>query len=274
MRDTLPLRLFHKSKELFWDPRSVDLSQDKHDWRERMSERERDVILRLSTMFLGGEEAVTQDLAPMLIALRRQGDLLDEEIFLTAQLFEESKHVEWFDRWMDDVAFPVQRDGIAIGKAYAELFHVQLPSALNRLIGDDCSPIAHVEALVTYHIIVEGVLAETGYRGYVRALKQNGLMPGTIQGVELIQRDEARHIAYGLYALIRWLKQDRKLWGTAQNKLNALLALAFDIIAETFEPYGGDIPFGLDPTEFVLYASEQFDHRMSALERGMNDAID
>jgi ribonucleoside-diphosphate reductase beta chain len=44
-------------------------------------------------------------------------------------------------------------------------FHQTLPAALNRLLIDP-SAIAQVEASVVYHMIVEGVLAETGYHGF------------------------------------------------------------------------------------------------------------
>ncbi|MFC1463635.1 MAG: R2-like ligand-binding oxidase [Candidatus Brachytrichaceae bacterium NZ_4S206] len=258
-----PLSLYHKAKQLVWDPRDVDLAQDARDW-QRMGERERDIILRLSAQFLGGEVAVTHDLTPLLIAIRRQGDLLEEEMFLTTQLFEESKHVEWFARWHSMIGAP---DLPAPSAPYRRLFEAELPAALNRLLRDD-GPAAQVEAIATYHIIVEGVLAETGYHGFARALRDHGLMPGTVRGVALVQRDEARHIAYGLYALGRLLRDSPALWDVLMARLNALLPLALEIVSETFAPYGDDIPFGLDPTEFIAYAGEQFDHRLHALERG------
>ena len=64
----LPYALFQKSKTLLWDPQAIALVQDKLDWA-RMNEREREIILQLSTLFLGGEESVTHDLAPMLVAV-------------------------------------------------------------------------------------------------------------------------------------------------------------------------------------------------------------
>lgn len=259
----LPLSLYHKAKQLVWDPRDIDLAQDARDW-QRMSERERDIIVRLSAQFLGGEVAVTHDLTPLLVAIRRQGGLLEEEMFLTTQLFEESKHVEWFDRWHNAMGAPAT---VAPSAPYRQLFEVELPAALSRLLHDDALA-AQVEAIATYHIIVEGVLAETGYHGYARALRDHGLMPGTVRGVELVQRDEARHIAYGLYALGRLLRREPALWDVLMARLNALLPTALEIVSETFAPYGDDIPFGLDPTEFIAYAGEQFDHRLSALERG------
>ena len=33
---------------------------------------------------------------------------------------------------------------------------------------------------MTYNMIVEGVLAETGYQGYFTALERRGLMPGML----------------------------------------------------------------------------------------------
>ena len=262
----LPLALYHKAKQLIWDPRDIDLSQDVRDW-QAMSERERDIIARLSAQFLGGEQAVTHDLAPLLIAIRRQGGLIEEEMFLTTQLFEESKHVEWFEQWCRAIG-PAAIEGIALSQPYRHLFEVELPAALSRLL-DDRSLQAQAEAIATYHIIIEGVLAETGYRGYARALRDNRIMPGTVRGVELVQRDESRHIAYGLYALERLIRREPALWDAVMDRLNVLLPLALEIVGETFAPYGNDIPFGLDPGEFIAYAGEQFDHRLGVLERGM-----
>jgi hypothetical protein len=84
---SFPLSLYHKAKQLFWDPQAIDLTQDARDWA-RLAARERDILLRLAAQFLGGQQAVTHDLTPLLIALRRQGGRLDDEMFLTTQLFE------------------------------------------------------------------------------------------------------------------------------------------------------------------------------------------
>ena len=268
---SFPLSLYHKAKQLLWDPREIDLAQDAHDWA-RLAARERDILLRLAAQFLGGEQSVTHDLTPLLIALRRQGDRLEDEMFLTAQLFEESKHVEWFDRWFAEVAggLPPALDSMA-SAPYRALFDEALPAALDRLLSD-ASPSAQVEAIATYHLIIEGVLAETGYHGYARALRDHGILPGTLRGVAQVQRDEARHIANGLYAQGRLLEAEPALWEALTARLNALLPLALAIVAETFAPYGEDVPFGLDPAEFVTYAGEQFDHRLRALERARSAA--
>ena len=64
--DSPPMRLWQKAKQLgVWDPAAIDLSADAADWA-RLSDAERDVLLRLTSMFLGGEESVTLDLLPLM----------------------------------------------------------------------------------------------------------------------------------------------------------------------------------------------------------------
>ena len=78
--------------------------------------------------------------------------------------------------------------------AYRTVFVDELPAALHGLV-DDASPRAQARAAVTYNMIVEGVLAETGYRAYHATLEARGILPGMRELVRLVKRDESRHIA-------------------------------------------------------------------------------
>src|ERR1700692_2262987 len=63
--DILPMRLYHKAKKLgIWDPRDIDLTQDRQDWQE-MSTEKQDQLRGLIMAFQAGEEAVTVDLLPL-----------------------------------------------------------------------------------------------------------------------------------------------------------------------------------------------------------------
>src|SRR5690348_15949191 len=96
-RDSFPMRLYEKAKRLgVWNPAEIDFTQDRADW-EAMDEERRRAIVRLSARFLAGEEAVTLDLLPLVLAIARQGRL-EEEMFLTTVLFEEAKHTDFFTR--------------------------------------------------------------------------------------------------------------------------------------------------------------------------------
>lgn len=263
--DLPAMRDYHKAKRLMWDPRDVSLATDTQDWNA-LTPPERDILLRLCAMFIAGEEAVTCDLAPLMLALRSTGGWLEEQMFITTQLFEEAKHVEFFDRWFGQVVGAGVDFALYQGDAYRALFYTELPQALDRLL-TDTSTEAQVEAVATYHMIVEGVLAETGYYAVARSLGERGLLPGLVEGMRLIQRDEARHIAFGIALLERLVSAEPRLAAVLDDRLNHLLPLALDIIGEAFQPYGDAIPFGLNPTEFVDYAATQFGHRVTAIER-------
>ncbi|MGQ9768067.1 MAG: hypothetical protein ACUVSS_12295 [Anaerolineae bacterium] len=85
---------------------------------------------------------------------------------------------------------------------YRRLFYETLPQAMAALLSDP-TPANQVRASTTYNMVVEGILAETGYHAYLTALERNGLMPGQCKGIRLLKQDESRHIAYGLYFISR-----------------------------------------------------------------------
>jgi len=194
-------KLWEKAKELgVWNPAAVDLARDREDW-QRLDEGERDVLLRLTSLFVGGEEAVTVHLLPLVQVIAAEGRL-EEEMFLTAFLFEEAKHVDAFHRFLVEVAQERSDLSRYHSPSWRVIFHEELPRAMGRLRHDP-SPLAQAEASATYNMIVEGVLAETGYHGYHATLGRNGILPGMQELVSLIKRDESRHIAYGVHLLSR-----------------------------------------------------------------------
>ena len=115
-------------------------------------------------------------------------------------------------------------------------------------------------------MIVEGVLAETGYHTYFTILEREDILPGQRQGVTLLKQDESRHIAYGLHLLSRLIAASPELWPVAEDTMNELLVPALGVIGDAFACYD-PIPFGLVESEFVYYASDQFQKRYERLER-------
>ncbi len=258
------MRLFEKAKRLgTWNPSDIDFSQDRDDW-EAMEPERRKAILRLTARFLGGEEAVTLDLLPLVLAIARQGRL-EEEMFLTTFLFEEAKHTDFFSRWVREVAGSPRLP--AAPEASIELFDVELPNAMNALL-EDQSPRAIARASVTYNMIVEGVLAETGYRNYYESLAMNDLMPGLCAGLVNIKRDESRHIAYGVYLLSRLVAEDPEVWDVIDERMNELRPLTEAIIRSGYEAYPEGInPFGLRMDAFSEFAASQFRKRYDRISK-------
>lgn len=265
--ESFPWRLWQKAKRLgVWDPAAIDLSRDREDW-SRLSPDERDVLLRLTSLFQAGEEAVTVDVLPLIGVIARQGRL-EEEMYLTSFLFEEAKHVELFRRYLDEVAGERSDLSRYHTPSYRAIFADALPTAMERLRTDDSNE-ALAMASATYNMIVEGVLAETGYRAYHAALARNGIMPGMQEGIQLTRRDESRHIAYGIYLLARLVHEEGAgLWSRVQERMGELIEPAVGVIPEVFACYD-PMPLGLRMDEFTDFAMLQFQARLGRLERAV-----
>src|SRR5437867_4623197 len=224
------MRLFQKAKRLgVWDPQALDFSADGADWTG-FDGVEQDFLLRTLALFQAGEEGVTSDLLPLIMAVAGEGRI-EDEIYLTSFLWEEAKHVEFFRRWFDHVPGVHEDLNQYLGPAYKTIFYEELPTAMARLWSDD-SREALAEALVTYNMIVEGVLAETGYYSYSRQLERAGHMPGLQEGLRYIQRDESCHIRFGVYMLQVLLTEDPAIWSTLDARMNKLIPLAIELTSE------------------------------------------
>lgn len=263
-RSSPPMILFEKSKRLgIWNPSDLDFTQDRRDW-PNLTEVERDAILMLTALFVGGEEAVTLDLLPLIHAIAQDGRV-EEEIYLTAFLWEEAKHTDFFARFVTEVAGQDRDLSHYHQENYRAIFYEALPAAMEALKTDP-SPAALARASATYNLVVEGIIAETGYHAYFIALDKKGILPGTREGVSLVKRDEARHLAYGIYLLSRLMSEDPNLWDVVQNTMNELLPHVMGLIHETFARYD-EPPFGESEETFTTFAMGQFEKRLDRLQR-------
>lgn len=271
-RRLFPMQLWEKAKKYgIWDPRSINFEQDRRDWLS-LNELEKEVVLRLTSLFQAGEESVTLDLLPLIMVIAKEGRL-EEEMFLTSFLWEEAKHVDGFNRFLTEV---VGNDAGNLSRyqteSYRTLFYDELPTALHNLLTDP-SPYAQAKASVTYNMIVEGVLAETGYYAYYNAMRSNGIFPGMVQFIGKIKQDESRHIAYGIYLLSRLTAEHGEpLWQCIEDTMNRLLEPAIGIITEGLATYES-LPFGLQLDEFLEYAMSQFQKRIDRIERAKHQTL-
>ena len=270
-RNLPPMRLYEKAKRLgIWNPSDIDLSKDKADW-STLKDDEKDLICRLLAMFVAGEEAVTLDLLPLIQVIAKQGRV-EEEMFLTTFLFEEAKHTDFFRRFLDEVSVAANDLTRYHTDNYHYIFYDALPAALSTL-ETDSSPSALIRASVTYNMVVEGVLAETGYHAFFTMLERNDLMPGLRKGISLLKQDESRHIAYGVYLLSRLVAEHPNEWDTLDTQMNTLLPSAIGVIGDAFAAYDV-VPFGLVEDDFVNYAMSQFTKRFERLEKARGASLD
>ena len=92
--DSVPWKLWEKSKKLFWDPADIDFSQDAVDW-QTMTDEERTLVAMSARGFMVGEEAVTLDIVPLLRCMSDLGRL-EDTMYLSMFAMEEAKHTDMF----------------------------------------------------------------------------------------------------------------------------------------------------------------------------------
>ena len=188
-----------------WRAHELDFSVDREHWLISPGRGQRHTAFSLGSFYVG-EERVTADLAPFLLAAP-SGEV---EAFLATQLVDEMRHAVFFDRWASEVM------GLESG---------ELPRAAAGDRGPDARPVAlplrrlaarhrqpdqgppddlelFVEGIVTYHMVTEGVLAMPGQRIMIEYTADHDLYPGFNKGFSLVEQDEHRHIAFG----VRFLK--------------------------------------------------------------------
>jgi ribonucleoside-diphosphate reductase beta chain len=220
--ESVPWKLWDKSKKLFWDPADLDFSQDAVDWRG-MSDEERTLVALSARGFMVGEEAVTLDIVPLLRCMSDLGRL-EDTMYLAMFAMEEAKHTEMFRRWFDAVDLdPASLDELvraqqaALGPRRLGLFDGALTRVMRRL-DTDRSPKAILDATLIYNQLVEGVAAIAGYRRWSETLGTLGKLPGLEAGLKLTQRDERRHIAYGTYLGRRIIAENPELWEWVEQR--------------------------------------------------------
>jgi ribonucleoside-diphosphate reductase beta chain len=214
--ESVPWKLWEKSKKLFWDPADVDFSQDVADW-QALSPEDRTLVAMSARGFMVGEEAVTLDIVPLLRCMSELGRL-EDTMYLSMFAMEEAKHTEMFRRWFDAVDLDpaslddlVKAQNAALGERRTGVFDGMLTQVMGRL-DTDRSPQAILDATIVYNQLVEGVMAIAGYLRWDQTFRRIGKLPGLEAGLKLTQRDERRHIAYGTYLGRRILAEHPELW--------------------------------------------------------------
>jgi ribonucleoside-diphosphate reductase beta chain len=120
-----------------------------------------------------------------------------------------------------------------------------------------------VEGIATYHMVIEGFLAVTGQTLIRDYMLEHGLYPGFCEGFGLVERDEHRHVAFGVRFLRDAIEDDPRHRATVERVVLELAPRA----AHVFCP-----PYVDDPAEFVSYgyhSSEIYGHAYRTLKRRM-----
>jgi ribonucleoside-diphosphate reductase beta chain len=249
-----------------WRASEIDFSADREHWLATPAEAQENTIWSLGSFYVA-EERVTADLAPFLIAAP-SGEV---ELFLSTQLVDEARHVAFFDRFgaevmafsADDLRGRMREVERRLQQPWHDVFDGGLRDVSNRIKARPDDLDLFVEGIATYHIVLEGFLAVTGQAMIRQYMLDHGLYPGFCEGFGLVERDEHRHIAFGVRFLKDAIEQDPRHARTVERVVLDLAPRS----AHVFVP-----PYVEDPREFVSYgyhSSEVYGYAYHALKRRM-----
>jgi ribonucleoside-diphosphate reductase beta chain len=230
-----------------WRATELDFSVDKEQWVTTPREAQESTLWSLGSFYVG-EERVTADLAPFLIAAP-SGEI---ELFLATQLVDEARHAAFFDRFgaevmclsADDFRGRMREVEQMLLSPWREVFDDGLRDVARRIQAKPDDLDLFVEGVTTYHMVVEGFLAVTGQTLIRDYMLEHSLYPGFCEGFGLVERDEHRHVAFGVRFLRDAIQDDPRHRATVERTVLDLAPKA----AYVFAP-----PYVNDPSDFISY---------------------
>jgi ribonucleoside-diphosphate reductase beta chain len=230
-----------------WRAHELDFSIDRQQWLASPTEAQQHTTWSLGSFYIG-EERVTADLAPFLMAAP-SGEV---EVFLATQLVDEARHAAFFDRFgaevmalgADDLRGRLNELQQLMLTPWHEVFDDGLRDVADRIKANPHDLGLFVEGVTTYHLIIEGVLAMTGQRFILKYMEDHGMFPGFQKGFSLVEQDEHRHIAFGVRFLKDAVASDPRLGEIVKKRVEELVPRA----AGVFVP-----PYVDNPREFNSY---------------------
>jgi ribonucleoside-diphosphate reductase beta chain len=271
-------KLFMRWQRQHWSTEDFDFTEDAKQWADpdMFTEDERRFIEFGFSEFFLGEERVTVELLPFAIAAPN----LESQVFLTTQISDEAKHVVFWNGFYREV-LGVDADGLGemvskqryvVNKDWETLFNGILHDCAERLRKDPSDFPALVRGVTVYMIVIEGMLALTAARFMIKSLKKRDWFPGFTAGFTAVNRDESRHVGFGVKFLADAIMDDRANAKVVEETLKECLPVAPLVFVPPWvdNPYDFETPF-YHSREIYAYAAKSLSKKLAAM--GLDPAM-
>jgi ribonucleotide reductase beta subunit family protein with ferritin-like domain/putative sterol carrier protein len=206
-----------------WKASEIDFSEDRAGW-EALSEIQTKSALWLYSMFLYGEDAVTDGLSPYIDAAPKE----EQKYFLATQQVDEARHAVFFHRFFkevigagDSISETLQSTHPELGWGYRGVFS-RLETMCDELRQDPSLP-NFAAAITLYHMIIEASMAQPAQHFIEDFFAKAGSMPGFSFGMEKVSRDEQRHIGFGVKVLAELFAESEECKAASDEILREVL---------------------------------------------------
>ena len=252
-----------------WRVHELDFSVDREQWVASPKEAQENMLWSLGSFYIG-EERVTSDLAPFVRAAP-SGEI---EAFLSTQLVDEARHAVFFDRYGAEVLALGAED---LRGRMLEVQSLMLPAWFDvfdgglRDISDRIQANPHdfdlfVDGITVYHLIIEGVLATTGQRTILDYTERHSLYPGFCKGLNLVEQDEHRHIAFGVRFLRDAVADDPSRGEIITRRVVELVPKACHVFVPPYVDRADDfVTYGYHSSQVYGFAYRRLKSRMKVI---------
>jgi hypothetical protein len=172
-----PQTLYRHWENEQWNPWSIDLTTDTAQWRDALTDRDKRLVYWALSSLMVAEERITTKFAGLVMAANTE----EEASYLASQQVDEARHMQFYARVQDEVidqpatiAAHIARSRDQLGESFSVIFDQSLVSAHDRLAANPQDPIAKINFITTYHLVIESVLGLTAFEFISRYLADNG----------------------------------------------------------------------------------------------------
>jgi ribonucleoside-diphosphate reductase beta chain len=267
-----PQQLYLDWEHAHWAAQDIDLSRDSADW-EGMEESERELLYFALSSLMVAEERISTQFVGLVVAQEDE----EEGSFLSTQLVDEVRHMQFYARFQDEViadpgtiAAHVARSREVLGPPFKRIFDEALVRAHDRLLRDPRDREAKVDFVTIYHMILEGTLGLITSHFLLDLLRQRELLPGFVDGYGRIAADEQRHIAYGTWFLREAVAQDEQMTEIIRARLLDLLPVVAEAVSPPRE--GAFDALGVDDGALARFGLDTLNRRLSIIGVSLDSA--
>ena len=257
-------RLWEKQQ---WATQDLDFTKDREDWWNFPEEERYQRMYGLSSFFIG-EQRVADELGPMMRAAPTE----EMRIFLCTQIADEARHVQFFNRFYEEVgvldsgSLPARLTETSdhLSPNFHVLFDEMLHSRVDRLAVNPDDTELLVETITLYHMVIEGMLALTGQHFIISYNEEQGTLPGFVEGFNNVSRDEHRHVAFGARFLREMAETDERYRDAIQRTLVECGPAADGVLAPPWYEEGQEV-FGVSLEETRAFAMKALERRLKVI---------
>lgn len=253
-------RLLDVASKNQWNPDHFDYAMDAHSFNS-LNSAEQDLLKKLLAISYRGEETVNRNLDHLM------SHTPDAEIRSTYEMqkSEETRHVRFFRMAINTLGIKEEEilDMAEETPAFRDLYKYQerlTEQVFNH--GDKADVLSNVQG---YYGVLEGCVFFGSFAGYL-AFSQRNLVPGLLEGINWVMRDESRHITMGANILKdeQLAIEDPMQRASELSKMRTFLEDAMPYVNAVSEELFSDPVLGITKRKYHQYVHWLANRRLAA----------